>query len=557
MKRFIFSILLFTATLISVNATKKQTQTVLFEVNSTQLSASSQEQLEQFFQDCQTQLVLEIKVFGFADPTGDQADNENLALRRAEAVEQFLSDKGIRSELISVQAGRRTARFEALSMEEQRCVKLQYIYEPKIKVSGEIDPFRLFKNPEEQFQTMVFDASKDAELYAEQGTLIHIPAGALVNKNGKVTKGQVTLTVGEFLDQDALLAHNLSTSSGDQVIESQGTIFLRATLNGEELSIAPGLTIDVSLPVKESKENMEVFLGQPNASGPMNWTVPQIPLPAIYAETEIDLDKLTAAYEESPNLKGEMKKWANEIKIRDNYREIAALVGYATINYREKAVERIIDEYHIEYLAIGKQMYNNMPGFGSAPRHIPLYRESTKRTLGLTELPISNYDLSQLDKIIFNYQNRGLDEVVFRDLKPKNTGPNYMPMPATNGTLYVQRTKMPIPQMGWINCDRFLSSGLALTNVKIETNIEGSYGAVMVFEKINSIMPLYQNNQGAYFPNIPVGEKVEIIAYTVKDDRVFIAKKKFQVKRGQTIPMILELDTTDSLSPELADNAKY
>ena len=71
---------------------------ILFAINSSQLNATSKQDLNQLAQN----LIQNIQVFGYTDNTGSQQLNERLSLQRAESVANYLMSDGVKSNRVSV-----------------------------------------------------------------------------------------------------------------------------------------------------------------------------------------------------------------------------------------------------------------------------------------------------------------------------------------------------------------------------------------------------------------------------------------------------------------------
>jgi len=99
---------------------------------------------------------------------------------------------------------------------------------------------------------------------------------------------------------------------------------------------------------------------------------------------------------------------------------------------------------------------------------------------------------------------------------------------------------------GWINCDRFLdiankTNVLAIINPKDSISNANIY---LVFKDLNSVMQeFYFNTAGkgnsVQFNEIPVGQQVRLIAYTVKEEQVYAFSTDVRVAKNQKIDLTL------------------
>lgn len=112
-------------------------------------------------------------------------------------------------------------------------------------------------------------------------------------------------------------------------------------------------------------------------------------------------------------------------------------------------------------------------------------------------------------------------------------------------------------QFGWINCDRFY-------NVPNKTNLYYSFNpkdsivsakVYLVFKNINSIMQSFSfsikdNEYKGVFDNIPVGENTKIIAFTIKNGKLYSYSSDLKIKTNQRVQIELKgisQDQTDKI----------
>lgn len=94
-----------------------------------------------------------------------------------------------------------------------------------------------------------------------KGTLVKFPANAFVTPSGAPVTGNVTIELKELYEVWEMILHNKFTQVGTMPIESGGQFLIRATQNGQELKLAPGATLEASLPTNNALPRMQVFTG--------------------------------------------------------------------------------------------------------------------------------------------------------------------------------------------------------------------------------------------------------------------------------------------------------
>ena len=81
-----------------------------------------------------------------------------------------------------------------------------------------------------------------------------------------------------------------------------------------------------------------------------------------------------------------------------------------------------------------------------------------------------------------------------------------------------------LTKLGWINCDRFLETELKTDlYVSFSPNDSVKYANVyLIFKDINSVIQAdFYSDKSPQFDNLPIGYKTKIIAYTVKNEKIF------------------------------------
>lgn len=103
-----------------------------------------------------------------------------------------------------------------------------------------------------------------------------------------------------------------------------------------------------------------------------------------------------------------------------------------------------------------------------------------------------------------------------------------------------------LKSFGWINCDRFMevhdkTDILVTFDPSVDIPFANLY---LVFKDINSVMQSYYNKQYSHlkgsFQNIPIGYKVRLVAYTIKDRQILTYSQDITVKSKDNITIKLK-----------------
>jgi mono/diheme cytochrome c family protein len=118
---------------------------------------------------------------------------------------------------------------------------------------------------------------RDTLLRTAGGTLLFIPRNGFQQPNGSPAGGPVDVTLREALTPADLVLAHLTTTSDGRPLESGGMVFVDASQAGQQLRINPDAPLRVSIPTGQRLPGMQVFTGQPDEDGRLNWVNP-IPL---------------------------------------------------------------------------------------------------------------------------------------------------------------------------------------------------------------------------------------------------------------------------------------
>ncbi len=108
-------------------------------------------------------------------------------------------------------------------------------------------------------------------------------------------------------------------------------------------------------------------------------------------------------------------------------------------------------------------------------------------------------------------------------------------------------------ELGWINCDRFYDvEEKTDLIVMVDTALRPSVR--MVFDNISSVMNgYYDPRQGTVvFRDIPVGEAVRIVGYSIVDDLPYMANRRTTISSDLKMDLLLAATTKKQMETELA-----
>jgi hypothetical protein len=254
-----------------VGAAQTTQTAVFFDVNVADLSPEAKKSLDELAMQLAALPDYEWRIEAHTDNTGSAEHNEALAQRRAEMVKQYLMGLGLHAHTgSSVAYGMRKQINKNRTEEEKRLNRRVDVIVTPITI-GSFDELatRLLGVYKQTF-TILTDVSQT--LTANQGTVVKIPAGSLVNELGERVSGAVQVEIIEALNPIEWIALGLTTTSSGALLESGGMMYISASQNGTALQIAEGADVELSLPNVARVNGRDMQLFYRNEADPeINW----------------------------------------------------------------------------------------------------------------------------------------------------------------------------------------------------------------------------------------------------------------------------------------------
>lgn len=146
-----------------------------------------------------------------------------------------------------------------------------------------------FKDTMVESQVFSINGKKDHVLEGEQGTIMVFPQGCFKNAAGKIITENIDIELAEAFSLVDMLSSNLTTTSNGKQLITDGMIYFNATADGEQLLVNEEIPVYIEIPTDKRKPSMQVYKGERDENGIMNWVEPQ-PLETFL--TAIDLSLL-------------------------------------------------------------------------------------------------------------------------------------------------------------------------------------------------------------------------------------------------------------------------
>tara|TARA_R110000868_G_C10866483_1_gene761930 strand:- start:58 stop:1491 length:1434 start_codon:yes stop_codon:yes gene_type:complete len=391
--------------------------------------------------------------------------------------------------------------------------------------------------------------NKETILKGKKGTSIYIPANAFQFEDGTEPKEPIIVEIKECYSLTDMIFENLHTISGEQILETNGMIYINAEADGKKLSIKKGKALVVGFPKNGLDKEMDLFYEYKLNDSVKTW-VPDYKLFETKStqETIVEIDSLDLigddiGYEiEYPiemtedlydygfwssgstgtffelRLKGSDETIIDYIENPSNVDSIVALkfninnwtAGFDFNINKEGIMYNFRPESHSERkqndeaLKLAKEFLKSAPAFD-----IESYDREVKNDWDYY-LSISGSRSINWNRFKQKFRNQysNLTNTAIQQIDPNAL--EYYMFSAT--------------EMGWINCDRFWEiEDSEKTDFIVKTNNPTETKIQIIFKDIKSIMTGTYENGVLVFKNIPKGKEVKVIGISYLNGKPTLA----------------------------------
>ncbi len=142
-----------------------------------------------------------------------------------------------------------------------------------------------------QLDTQVFTIPSDADqvLETKEGIVFVIPEDGFQRADNQTVSKNIQIEVKEALSPASIIKAGLSTTSNGELLETAGMFEFRAYDEGVELQLKAGKEVLVDLPSNRPATNMQLFDGEADSTGNINWVNPK---PIENFLTTVDINTL-------------------------------------------------------------------------------------------------------------------------------------------------------------------------------------------------------------------------------------------------------------------------
>lgn len=341
----------------------------------------------------------------------------------------------------------------------------------------------------------------------ENGIVCVFPAGCFDLQN---PDDSVQIELIEYKKPTDFLLSGLGTVSGDRLLETGGTAYLNATVNGKKV----GLKKDYLIAFKEAKQpknDMQLFAGAPEENGQIDWDLSG---EVLLTDKEI-IKEVTKIYTSA---------------------EITGVLPYLTEIYTNGSTTNSLKDFRLKNELVSPtekvflDIFDSLVG-GVAKFDIDKIEVSTNSSgryealYTFKEGKLKNNSINQmLDDYLVKRHLMGAGvlpnvKMVFK-VTDKPTYPVRKIVDVTEDVRFqvIQSNTYRTQKLGWINCDRFpQKSKRETTQIAFSLPNIKSAKVQLYFPSLYSFLPLTQKNDQFVSPNIAKNESVKVVVFGIND----------------------------------------
>lgn len=506
----------------------------------------------------------EFSITGHTDSDADNRYNERLAERRANAVRAYLVERGVPEASIRISAFGERKAIATNGNEEGQALNR------RVQVTATVHRWestaelteRLREGAEQVFR---IDPTLEQSLTTAAGATVQLCSLSLVGKDGQPVTGPVDLRITDALGLESIIGHQLSTMSGNQLLETGGMLKLEATDEaGNALLLDPTKPMTITLPTEVKKDGMQLFLSD-NGS---NWATAQAPINSWSVQDE-GLSQ-TTKYKNPPALKWPAMTYLQYTggtpephkpiapampreprkPERERYNTAWSWWSFTSKAAHAAADQARFDKAHDAYLARMEKYHRQVKQYKADSAAFPQRLEEHAEAMGQWACDEEDAAAAWQRDV---YQPAFEQYMLRREaVRPRNdsimaawraerdslfgayiVGEDTAAL-ASSGLLnaYV----MNVSSLGWINCDRFYASRAPQSIIAFRDPDATDEEVYLVFTNIHSILPIRKTSGDHYCsPSVPVTEPATLFAYKVEDGKPMLCRTAVDRSASQSL----------------------
>jgi hypothetical protein len=393
--------------------------------------------------------------------------------------------------------------------------------------------YNRLKQPYQQFK---INADRDTLLFADDGTVLKIPANAFMDVNKRPASYPITIQLIECYQYANMLANNLTTSCNNQQLVTGGMINIKALdAANNPLQLFYNRPIQLSMPAEKFDADMQLFVADtrqatssttPQFMGDtatlanknaINWRAAGQPQGYTTTSRFIHPNKIKL-FDVRQAMTGATQKTAAVYLVKTNKNiddnKIKQLISSKYFTDIEKVKLQRVQNFGNEVKGKNTNVMITKEGFVAGDSVMISFEKAVKEGLLSTADSFAFVKQVRADSLLFAAQKRK-DSIAF--VKQKEFERTY---------------NFDITSLGWINCDKFYKADVP--KIEFTINVDASLGNAMgnynlVFTNIKSVIKGHYKNGRIHFGTLPLGEPVQLVCVAAQNNKAIACIKSFKI----------------------------
>jgi len=504
---------------------------VYFAVDSYRISGKEKERFQAFIEKIDWEnRVNQIRLYGHTDADADNAYNQRLSENRVQSTQQLFTSNPMLQHITAEFFGEEKPLNNNASSSEKslnRRVEIWIDWVPDyVEEEGEIR--ELYRQLEQEKQSICIHPRGDTTIRLDQGTIIYFPPNAFGERTGKC----IEIKAKEFYKMSDMLLENLSTTSNGILLETEGMVYLEALYKGESIELAPGKQVTILMPTDSLRTDVGIFYGERDEhSDVMNWVKNN----ATSIEGLICLDALNCMDDDremdlSTNSCARCKFFCRLGRMDEPFKGMVnASTRGENISFRkcQRNLRRLRRQgittppaSPTTPLTQGNPIEDNAMCCSELDSLFEVYGVGDRTALleAMNKELLDEYgvkSLSELRDTLNKIKLRQIEED-FKNDKASKESIDY----------YVFNSS----RLGWINVDAFSKLDGKRITMLTDLTARKSTDCKLIFEKVKGIMPSNILNEKFAFTGVPQGQSIWVVGLKYVDGQAYISMVKSTVK---------------------------
>jgi len=413
---------------------------------------------------------------------------------------------------------------------------------------------KVFSTDNLNMQTFTLDAGKDNTIKGEKGTELTIPKNTFTDAQGNVVTGTITVQLKEALSISDIVTGGLTTTSNGEILSSGGMLYINVKQGDADVVIGGAKSIGVSVPTDNFIPEMQIFTGEEDADGNINWVKPKdiIKKPVAKQKSSARVSSATDVFADgiATPVKKPLKPKKNDggivIAVNiDNPELLPEFMPFNNVSWKlvdDSAFSKEDNETDWKHVSVKRSDKEGI--------YVLTFKGTDKNKDEIKEYDVypvlegEEYDIALADynkKLVAYEKEKELQEqrrkeqlkkaeewrkeqqLINEERKKALVKEDY------NAAEFGNRYIFEVTRLRWINCDYFYRNRNAtdvLVRATINNTSENNVYAYLVIKKNKVCLPGYPDENGNFmfggngntYISMPLGIEVTIIGVSPQED---------------------------------------